>query len=192
MNCYILAGGKSSRMGEEKGLIKIHNKFIIEYVVDELKPLFKKLIIISNNDDYSKLGLEVIPDLIKDIGPAGGIYTALRHSDTVNNFIVSCDMPFITSKAAEFIIARSDSYQITVPIHQGKFEPLFALYSSSCLDQWKEELDKGVFKLQNIMTKFNTLELNVDDNAIFNEDLFININTKEDLEKAKEKLNHGN
>lgn len=192
MNCYVLAGGKSSRMGVEKGLIKIHHKYLIEYIVDKLKPLFKEVIIIANNVDYSKLGLKVIPDQVKDSGPAGGIYTALLHSTTEHNFMVSCDMPFITSKAAEYIISRSHNHQIVVPVHHGNFEPLFAVYSRSCAVQWKQEMDKGVFKLQNIMTKFNTLELIIDDEPLFNEDTFTNINTKQDLETAIEKLSHDN
>ncbi len=191
MNCYILAGGQSSRMGIDKGLIQLNGKAIVQHVIDKLKPLFKNVIIVSNNKEYSKFGLETISDIIKDSGPAGGIYTALTHSNTGNNFIVSCDMPFITLEAVKFVISESASYQITVPIHHQKYEPLFAQYSTSCKDKWKQEIDKGVFKLQNIMTKFNVLELNVEGNPLFN-DVFTNINTKEDLEKAVKKLSHGN
>ncbi len=185
MNCYILAGGKSSRMGIDKGLIELNGKTIVEHVIGVLKPLFNELIIVSNNPEYSKFGLPVIQDLIKDKGPAGGIYTVLNHTTTEHNFIVSCDMPFITSRAVEFVVEASKDYQITVPVYKQKYEPLFAVYSKSCAQGWEEQMDKGVFKLQLIMNNFETRELNVDGNALFNDDLFININTKEDLETAK-------
>jgi molybdopterin-guanine dinucleotide biosynthesis protein A len=188
MNCYILAGGKSSRMGIDKGLIILNKKTIVEHVIHVLKPLFKNLIIVSNNPDYSKFGLEVITDLVKDSGPAGGIYTALNHTNTRHNFIVSCDMPFITSQAVEFVIHDSKDHEITVPVYKQKYEPLFAVYSKSCAEGWKKQMDKGVFKLQLIMNNFKTRELNVDGNTLFNDDLFININTKEDLETAKRQL----
>src|SRR6478736_747967 len=120
MTCYILAGGKSSRMGTDKGLILLKDKSIIEYVIEIVKPLFKKVFIVSTNSDYSKFGLELIPDLIKEIGPAGGILTAMDHCETEIFFVVSCDMPFISSAAVEFLISESQQYQITVPIHLQK------------------------------------------------------------------------
>jgi molybdenum cofactor guanylyltransferase len=188
MNCYILAGGKSSRMGTDKGLIQLYDKTIVEHVIRVLKPLFKDLVIVSNDQAYSRFGLLVIPDLINDSGPAAGIYTALSHTNTDQNFIVSCDMPFITPETIAHVITQSIGYQITVPVYRQKIEPMFAVYSKSCSKKWKEEIDKGVFKLQVIMSKFKTLELNVDGNAIFKDDLFMNINTKEDLENAKRRF----
>lgn len=187
MNCYILAGGKSSRMGTDKGLILFKSKPIIAHVIDVLKPVFKEVIIVSNNNDYSKFNLTIIPDLILNSGPAGGIYSALCHSTTSNNFIVSCDMPFISTEAVENLISESKHHQITVPVKNQKFEPLFAVYSSSCAPLWKQEIDKGILKLQHIMAKFDTLEFNVDGNSIFSDELFTNINSKEDLDKANRK-----
>lgn len=192
MNCYILAGGKSSRMGMDKGLIELKNKPIIDYVIEAVRPLFKKVFIVSNNLEYSKFGLELIPDLIKEIGPAGGILTAMNHCSTDQFFVVSCDMPFIHSAAVEYLIAEAQEYQITVPVYQTKFEPLFAIYSKSCLEKWKENIQKEMFKLQNIISNFKSKDLNVEGNPLFPEELFTNINTREDLEKAIKKLNHDN
>src|ERR1035437_7677768 len=97
LNGYILAGGKSSRMGTDKGLLVFNKKTIIQHVIAQLKPVVKEVIIVSNNRDYEKFGVKVIADIIKNIGPAGGIHAALSHSNTNHNFIVSCDMPFITA-----------------------------------------------------------------------------------------------
>jgi len=192
MNCYILAGGKSSRMGEDKGLLELNGKTIMEYVIAQVKPLFKTVFIVSSNEQYSRFGLEVIPDLVKDIGPAGGILTVIQHSSTEHNLVISCDMPFITSEALEYLTAGAKAYQVVVPIHQQKLEPLCAIYSRSCLDLWKQEIEKGVYKLQNIISNFKTQELNVEEHPLFQSDFFTNINTKEDLEKAIKKLDHGN
>lgn len=192
MNCYLLAGGKSSRMGEDKGLMMLHDKRIIEHILAILKPIFKKIIIVSNNKSYSQFGAEVIPDLILDCGPAGAIYTALVHSDSEQIFVVTCDMPFISAEAIAYLISESKNVQIVVPVHHQKFEPLFALYSRSCLETWKKVVDTGVFKLQNIISNFKVLELNVEGHSFFPEDLFTNINTKEDLEKASKKMNYDN
>ncbi len=192
MNCYVLAGGRSTRMGIDKGLIILKDKAIIEYCIEALKSIFKNLIIVSNHNGYSGFGFEVIADIISDNGPAGGIYTALSHSSTEQNFIVSCDMPFVTCKAVEFIISKSINHQITVPVYCNKFEPLFAVYTKSCSEKWKQIMDTGTFKLQNIIANFKTLELNVDGNPLFSDDLFLNINSKSELERAQNKINHDN
>ena len=136
VNGYILAGGLSSRMGEDKGLLLVKDKAMITYVIEQMKPLFDNLVIVSNNPTYQKFGLEVIPDVIKNIGPAGGIYTALTHSDANMNFIVSCDMPFITKNAIDFMIKNSHYSPIVLAENQGKVEPLFGLYSKDCTEIW--------------------------------------------------------
>ncbi len=80
----ILAGGKSSRMGTEKGLVEINHKKMIEYSIDQLKKVTENIIIISNTNKYNYLKYPVYEDLIKDIGPIGGIYTGLcKNSDSM-------------------------------------------------------------------------------------------------------------
>ncbi len=78
----ILAGGKSSRMGEDKGLVLLNGKPMIQYVIEALKGVVSDIIIISNNASYNKFGIPVYPDIIKDKGPVGGIFTGLHHSKT--------------------------------------------------------------------------------------------------------------
>lgn len=187
---YILAGGKSSRMGVDKGLLQFKGKAIIEHVIEQIQTVVQKVVIVSNNPEYEKFGLEVIPDLVKNIGPAGGIYTALKHSGTNLNFVVSCDMPFINRKAIEFLLQSTDSYQIVLPEFRGKLEPMFGVYSRECLPLWKGLIEKGVIKLQSLVSHFNLRKINVDDNSFFTELTFMNINTKTDFENAR-KLSTG-
>ena len=179
---YILAGGKSSRMGADKGLLFFEGKPMIQYVIEQMQPLFKKLIIVSNNLEYKKFGLEVIPDLIKDIGPAGGIYTALNHSQTKLNFMVSCDMPFVTAAAIEFIVANSNESQIILLQNQGKLEPLFGVYSKDCEEKWLQLIQQENVKLQDMVLHFKLKAIPVENNEIFTATFFKNINTKEDFD----------
>lgn len=185
INCYILAGGKSSRMGEDKGLLILNKKPIVQHVIEEANKIFENIFIISNNLEYKKFGLPVIGDLVFNAGPAGGIYTALKHSNCEINFVVSCDMPFVTKNGFEFLINNLSEYEVVLPLHNEKIEPLFAIYSKKCSEFWKLELDKGVYKLQDIISKFNSLKLDVDTNSIFNVDFFFNINRKEDFDIAQ-------
>lgn len=188
VNGYILAGGKSSRMGTDKGLMLFNDKPIILHVIEQLLPSVNKAVIVSNNSDYEKFGLEVVSDVIKNIGPAGGIYTALNHTNSGYNFIICCDMPFVSSSAINFIIQNSFQAQITLPFLHGKTEPLFGVYTKECLARWQELIEYGIIKLRDMVTHFNLLKLNVNDNELFNDSLFVNINDKNDFEKAIKKI----
>jgi molybdopterin-guanine dinucleotide biosynthesis protein A len=188
VNGYILAGGKSSRMGTDKGLIIINGKTIVKHVLEQLQPAVKDVVIVSNNPAYEKFGVKVIADDIKNIGPAGGIHSALNHTDTKQNFIVSCDMPFITTGAVKFIIKHALQSQITVPVYHEKTEPLFAVYPKECFTKWQKLIQKDIIKLQDIIIHFSFMKLNVDANPLFHDSFFTNINTPLDLKKAFKKL----
>lgn len=181
---YILAGGKSLRMRKDKGLMLLHNKPLILHIIEKLKHAVVEIVIVSHNTDYKKFGFEVIPDLIKDIGPAGGIHAALGHSKVNSNFILSCDMPFINPVAIDFIIKHSASAQITVPVKQHQTEPLFGVYSSVCLHRWDELIQQGNIKLQDMISNFKLNTICVDAHAAFDELTFSNINSPLDLDNA--------
>jgi molybdenum cofactor guanylyltransferase len=182
---YILAGGKSSRMGTDKGLILFNGKSIIEHIMEQLQPVTDKVIIVSNNPAYEKFGVEVITDLVREIGPAGGIFTALSHSKTAQIFVLSCDMPFVTTAAIEYVIQHASQSQITIASHDGRSEPLFGIYSKSCLTLWDMLIKKGFLKLQEMVAEFDLLKLNMDGSPLFTRNVFININTPEDLKNLK-------
>ena len=192
INGYILAGGKSSRMGTDKGLLKFNGKPIIQIIVEQLQPAVSNAIIVSKNKAYKKFGLEVIPDLINDKGPAGGIHAALSHTDSDKIFVVSCDMPNITTNAIQYIVEQSFHSQITLPLNDGKVEPLFGIYAKTCLPLWQQLIEQGKIKLQEMVTHFELLKINVENHKFFNAELFSNINDKNDLLNAQKFLKHGN
>ncbi|MBK7964140.1 MAG: NTP transferase domain-containing protein [Bacteroidetes bacterium] len=77
-NGYILAGGKSSRMGTDKGLLMLKNKKIVEYVIDNFKPCVDQIFIVTSNDLYKQFDLPLVPDLLMGKGPAVGIFLRLN------------------------------------------------------------------------------------------------------------------
>lgn len=188
---YILAGGKSSRMGADKGLLLLKDKPIIQFVIEQLLPVVKNIVIVSNNPLYKKFGLELIPDLVPDIGPAGGIHAALQHSRSTQNFIISCDMPFIHSNAIQYMISCAEGVQITLPVYKEKVQPLFGVYSTDCLAKWEQFVAQGMIKLQTIVEQFDLRKMNVDDNDLFNDLVFTNINDRNDFENAVKQWHHG-
>ena len=96
---YILCGGQSRRMGEDKALVSLHGKPMIQYVIDVAEKIAKTVCLIGNNADYQDFGLPVIPDLLLDQGPMGGIYTALKYAQSDRILILSCDIPLISANS---------------------------------------------------------------------------------------------
>jgi molybdopterin-guanine dinucleotide biosynthesis protein A len=176
----ILAGGKSSRMGTEKGLIIYKNKPFVEHIIEAMSPLVDNIIIISNNKAYKIFGFRCYEDLIKNTGPLAGIYTGLRYSKTENNLIVSCDVPLINTVILQKLIdQKNDASEVIQLQSQGKNMPLIALYKKSCEVIFMEELHQNQKKLQKALKKCNVKTVIIDGSL---EQVTANINTPEDLE----------
>jgi len=184
LNAYILAGGKSSRMGTDKGLLPLQGKPMVQHMAEKLKPLFDKVSIVSANEAYNNFGCDRIVDIMPGLGPAAGIYTALAHSDRDYNFITSCDMPFISTAAVEYMLRKADGAQIILPSHDGQIEPLFGIYSKTCLPKWLALIQRGFLKLQEMIACFDLLIVDISGNPLFTDPIFQNINTPDDLNKA--------
>lgn len=145
----ILSGGKSSRMGTDKGFLMYEGKRFVEYSIEALKPLVSNVIIVSDNEDYDAFGLKRIEDIIKNAGPLAGIYSGLKHSSAVYGLVLSCDIPLINSKVLEKLIDAIDPDSEVIQIEsQGKSMPLIALYKKSCEPIFLKLLKQGERRLQ--------------------------------------------
>lgn len=184
----ILAGGKSSRMGKDKGTCSFNNKPLVEYAIEVLKPFCGELLLSANNiESYNKYAIEVVPDEIRFIGPLGGMFTCLKKSKTRHNIILSCDTPFISKELIKHIIVNIDSKsKIIAPLHQQNFiEPLCAYYSKDLIPIFEEYIHNKDYKLLKILSSVELKTLRIDNSLdFFNPKLFNNLNTPEDLLKC--------
>jgi len=134
MNCIILSGGKSSRMGEDKALMKVGSKSIIELMIDKLKPFCNEIIISTNiTEKYSQFGYKVVPDKFKNSGPLAGIYSSLLETNSERNFVISCDLPLVSQNVIQKIINTNSDKEIILPVTDGKYHQLCGIYSKSIL-----------------------------------------------------------
>lgn len=179
---YIMAEGNSSRMGEDKGLVKINGKEMMLYIIEKLQTLNRPLVIITSNPLYEKFGFPLIADRIKNEGPAVGVLTALEHSGTDKNLIISCDMPLVDESMLRCIVDQSEGAQIACFKDSFLF-PFPGCYSKSIVNVWKDELEKGKRKLQELIPLFNFKCLPIE-----HPELFLNVNTPVDVQRAAEKL----
>ncbi len=192
----ILAGGKSSRMGKDKGLCEFNGKALVTYAIETLRPLCSHLIISANHfpEKYEQYGIPVIADEIKDIGPMGGIYTCLKNSTTQHNLVLSCDTPFVGTILLKHLLSQIQNEQIVSPAHHTfLIEPLSAYYSTNVLNQIQLAIKQKDYKLINLFKRVRYKSVLMDQLAPFNADSsFLNINRPEDLLTAEKIIQKAN
>lgn len=185
----ILAGGKSLRMGQDKGLVLLNERPLIAYTIEALKPLVSEILIVANSRGYEGFGHRVIPDIIPDSGPLGGILTGLTHSNSEWNVVLSCDTPFVSTMLFEHLLSNTNGHQAVLPRHEGELEPLAGLYHKSCLEPIEELISTRQLKMRRAVQQLNLKEVLIDGHNSFYEDrLFQNINTKEALLLTEKEL----
>ncbi len=183
----ILAGGKSSRMGAEKGLQLLCGKPMISYAIEALTGLCSQIIISSSSNAYSGFGFNIVADEFPDIGPMGGIYSSLKQSTSTKNLILSCDLPLVTHQLMEYILQQGEKYEVAVPWEGGRhYEPLCGFYNRSVINKLKSFIEKGNYKLPDLFEEININQLIINEkSAVHQPNLFLNVNTSADLLKAE-------
>jgi molybdopterin-guanine dinucleotide biosynthesis protein A len=187
----IQAGGKSRRMGQDKALVPLGGKPLIQHVVDRVMGLGEELFITTNRPErYTFLGLRLVEDEVPGSGALGGLHTALKAARGDRVLVLACDMPFISRRILEHILSLSNQADVVIPCHGGEYEPLHAVYARRCLSAVEAVLASGD---QRIVLLFDQVEvLPVLDQALAELDpqglSFFNVNTPQDLERAEQIL----
>lgn len=174
----ILAGGKSSRMGEDKALLKYGQETFLEHIVNILKPLGEIVVAARAGQELSNIdGINLVYDKYTDCGPLAGMANILASSKNSWCFICAVDMPKISvelvSYLEEFCSSDYDCVCLTVA---GQAQPLCALYRSSLLPIVEEQLENNSYKLQDILTKVRTKYVDIE-RSCFDADCVLNVNT---------------
>jgi len=183
----ILSGGKSTRMGQEKGLIELNGKPMIQHVIDHIHPICDQILISANDRRYEDFGYPVYKDVISDIGPAGGIISCLNHSTNKKNIIISCDLPFASTKFIRKLLDLSSDFEVTLPRLGPYLQPLCAVYSNSVYKTFMECVMGGLYSLKSIIKEFQIQAIEQGDVAEFVlEEELKNINSLNDLENLQD------
>ena len=190
----VLAGGKSQRFGEDKSQVKLGDKLLIDYILSEIIDEFNEVLVVSNNQINFKESkkISLIEDFKKDLGPLGGVLTAMKwvkdnnkDYQWISTFPV--DTPFFKNQILKDFLNK-------INIDEGKLffiksnntrHNIFGLWSIDLIDKLEEDLDKGERKVEVWANSIGVKNINM---KFENKDPFFNINTKEDLKKAIENL----
>jgi len=190
----ILAGGKSQRFGEDKSQVKLGDKLLIDYILLEIIEEFKEILVVSNSSINFKHSekISVIEDIKKNLGPLGGVLTAMKWIKNNNKdykWISSfpADTPFFKRSILQKFLQdiQLDESKLFFIKSNNTRHNIFGLWSIDLMDKLEEDLNKGERKVEVWANSIGVKIINIE---FQNEDPFFNINTKEDLEKAKDRL----
>jgi len=179
---YVLAGGKSRRMGTDKALLMFQNEPLLKHMIKLIEPFCLRVSISGNNSDYSVFGAEIVPDLFADGGPIAGIYSTLCHSKSDWNLLLSVDVPFVNDELLHYLISNIGEYDCIVPKHDLGVEPLIGLYHKQVIPVIDDMIKVGDYKLMNLVQKLNTRFLDCSSLIKSNSRLFMNINNPKDYQ----------
>jgi molybdopterin-guanine dinucleotide biosynthesis protein A len=180
----ILLGGKSSRYGSNKALVEIEGVRLIERVVGVMKSIFHRVILLTNTpEEYTYLRLPMVEDLIKGLGPMGGIYTGLMTMSDETGFLVACDMPFLSGKLIRHMVEVRDDFDTVVPRMDWMLEPLHALYSKKCIPVIREAIEERQYQIAKCFARMRVRYMDEEEIRLWDQDLrsLFNINKPQDL-----------
>lgn len=174
----ILAGGRSSRMGEEKGLIDINGQPLFEHIAQRLYPQVGE-ILISCNQNSERYGRnnQTVPDLKQDFsGPLAGMLAALSVSKTEWILFVPCDVPDFPIDLSERLFAELSGQKAAYVRDPEREHPTLCLLNRSLIQALTSYLENGDRKLMIFLDNIGA------NSVLFSESAaFFNLNTPEDV-----------
>lgn len=180
----VLAGGKSSRYGKNKSFVEVAGIPLIERTLRVMRSIFERVVLITNTpEEYAYLGLPMYTDLIRDLGPLGGIYTALKIMPTETGFVVASDMPSLNPALIRHMVALKEDVDVVVPRIDWKLEALHALYRKKCIPEIEKLIHEGTYQVFRFFTNVRVRYVDKDEILKFDPLLmsFYNINRPEEL-----------
>ena len=187
----VLVGGKSRRYGRNKALEFFQGERLIDRQVRTVGSLFSEVLVITNEPDlYLHLDVTIVRDVIPRQGPLGGIYTGLLFAQGKSVFVTACDMPFVQPAVVRRMVQLATDYDVIVPQKIEGLEPLHAIYSSRCLPHIEKMLADGTLQVINFFPAVNVYRLSSEEIGQLDPQglSFFNINTPDDMDRAKELL----
>ena len=137
-----MAGGDSTRMGQDKSMLPVDGRPMIKYILDGLTPHFDRVIVSADDaGGYGFLGVEVVEDRVAGRGPLMGIASAVRASGSEVNFVIGCDIPEFDLRLVRRLVGEAGEYDAVVPrTGRSQYEPVFAVYRKSALGGMEQAL----------------------------------------------------
>jgi molybdenum cofactor guanylyltransferase len=189
LTAFVLAGGKSTRMGTDKAFVDYGGRTLLARALDLARSATSDVRIVGNEEKFAAFA-PVVEDVIRDCGPLGGIHAALRVSPTELNLVLAVDVPFVSSAFLEYLIKQArgaPEAAVVVPRGDEEWQPLCAIYRPEFAGVAELALRAGRYKITRLFDEVRTRVIDREEleDAGFSLALFRNLNTPEELEAVK-------
>lgn len=183
-SAVVLAGGASSRMGQDKSLVLVDGKPLIQRICEQLSRRFDEILISTNEPEtYAFLDARCVPDLVPGCGPLMGIRTAVEAARHDRVFVTACDVPDIDTDTVEQMLVLAEHFDCVIPRSRVGPEPLFAVYRKAAIPAMRDVLDSGERRISAVFPRVRTHAFDLGPARWYR-----NLNTREDLAAYVESL----
>jgi molybdopterin-guanine dinucleotide biosynthesis protein A len=168
---FVLAGGASKRMGQDKALLPYRGTTLVEHVAKTVSEAAGSVALIGDPDRLGHLGLTVFPDEPPGSGPASGIYTALRVTTTDWNLVVACDMPGVSADMLRDLLRAAETSVRNCVAAIGPYgqpEPLCAVYHRRGLPAVARAIRDKRLRMRDLIKEIGAIWIRVDASALAN------------------------
>ncbi len=184
---FVLAGGKSSRMGQDKAFIKLAGRMLLTHALELAKAATGNVWIVGSADKFAAFG-PVVEDIYTGRGPLAGIHAALAGTNTELNLIIAVDMPFLQLDFLDYLVAqaRASTAVVVVPGAGAALQPLCAVYRRHFAEVAERSLRAGENKIDRLFARVQVRVIEHDEleRNGFGEEMFRNLNTEKDWQEA--------
>lgn len=190
VSAFLLAGGKSTRMGRDKAFLSVGGVTLLERTLLLARTATTRIFIVGEAEKFSSFA-PVIEDQYRERGPLGGIHAALKATTTELNLLLAIDLPFLRPEFLQYLVmeARANSAMVTVPEAGGHLHPLCAIYRRPLADLAEAALLRGENKIDALFTRVETHVLSQEELSRqgMSPEMFHNLNTPEDFDSIESK-----
>jgi molybdopterin-guanine dinucleotide biosynthesis protein A len=191
VTAFVLAGGQSTRMGREKAMLELGGSTLLERALQLALTVAAEAMVVGSRGEFERYG-RLLEDVYPGQGPLGGIHAALWASPTDLNLILAVDTPFLEARFLEFLVAqaRESGAVVTLPRTADGFHPLAAVYRRAFRETAEQALAEGRNKIDALFAQVETRVLEEEElrRFAFAPAIFENLNTPEELERARQRL----
>jgi molybdopterin-guanine dinucleotide biosynthesis protein A len=189
ITAFILAGGKSTRMGADKAFVTLDGRTLLARSLEVARSATEDVRIVGDPAKFAPFA-PVVQDVFRNCGPLGGIHAALRASQSELNLILAVDSPFVSPALLQYLIMRAKSSAaalVTVPRMDERLHPLCAIYRRPFAEVAEKSLRAGHYKIDALFASEQTQSIEEEElqAAGFSAKQFHNLNTPEDVEALK-------
>lgn len=191
VTAFVLAGGQSTRMGREKAMLELGGRTLLERALQLALTVAAEAIVVGSRGEFERYG-RLLEDVYPEHGPLGGIHAALWASPTDLNLILAVDTPFLEARFLEFLVAqaRESGAVVTLPRTADGFHPLAAVYRRAFRETAERALAEGHNRIDALFAEVETRVLEEEElrRFAFTPAIFENLNTPEELERARQRI----